>query len=115
MLEKKDLENIKMGDNGSVSILEGINPKVQMMYCLCFHSVITEKEGKLYYVQETICKDGWQVTEIPYESITLEFLEELEDIAIENYFKSGCRIAKNPLEVLLKGNDTRGEIIYYDK
>ena len=110
MLEKKDLENIKMGDNGSVSILEGINPRVQMMYCLYFNAVIIKKDDKFYYIQETSCKDGWQVTELPYKHMTLVFLEELEEIAIENFFKVKSRTAFNPLEALLRG---RQKYAYY--
>ena len=32
MLEAKDIKNIKMGNDGTISILEGINPKIQMLY-----------------------------------------------------------------------------------
>lgn len=115
MLERKDLENIKMGNDGSVTVLEGINPRVQMMYCLYFGAVMTKKDGKFYYIQETSCKDGWQVTEFPYEHLTLEFLEELEEIAIANVFKNGNRAVANPLEALLRGDDIKQEVIYFDR
>lgn len=115
MLERKELENIKMGNDGSVSILEGINPRIQMLYCLYFEAVITKKDGRFYYIQETSCKDGWQVTEFPYKCLTLEFLEELEVIAVENYLNNRGIAVPNPLEVLLKSDNTREEIIYFDK
>jgi len=115
MLEKKDLENIKMGDDGSISILEGINPRVQMLYCLCFNAVITKKNQVFYYIQETNCKDGWRVTEILYKHITLEFLEELEEKAVENYLNNRGIAVPNPLEALLKGDNTQEELIYFDK
>ena len=104
MLEKEDLEKIKMGDDGSVSILEGINPRVQIMYCLYFDAVITKKDDKFYYIQQTCCKDGWRVTEIPYKHITLEFLEEMEEKSVESFFKSEGKAAQNHIETLLKGS-----------
>jgi len=114
MLEKKDLENIKMGNDGSVTILEGINPRVQMLYCLYFNAVITKKDEVFYYIQEASCKDGWRVTEIPYKHITLGFLEELEEKSIESFFKTEGRSAQNHIETLLRGN-AKQEIVYFDK
>lgn len=115
MLERKELENIKMGDDGSVTILEGINPRVQMTYCLYFGAVMIKKDGRFYYIQETSCKDGWQVTKLPYKCLTLEFLEELEGIAVDNYLNHRGIAVPNPIEALLKSDNTQEEIIYFDK
>ena len=50
MLEKKDIQGINMGDDGSITILEGINARVQMFYYLYFDAIIIKKDGTFYYV-----------------------------------------------------------------
>ena len=104
MLEKKDLENIEFGYNGTISIIEGVNPLVQMQYSLYFNAVLKEKDGKFYYIQEDSCKEGYRVTEFPFENISKELIEELQEIAIRNYIEEKGLCVKDPLQNIIKMN-----------
>ena len=115
MLEKKDIQNIKIGDGGSITILEGINVRVQMFYGLCFRAVIVKKDDTFYYVENTSCKDGYEITEIPYKHITLGLLEEMEEKAVNDWIEKKGICVINPIEKLLRSSDAKTKIIYFDK
>ena len=102
MLEKKDLENIEFGYNGAISIIEGVNPLIQMQYSLYFNAVLKEKEGKFYYIQEDSCKEGYRVTEFPFNNISKKLIEELQEIAIRNYIAEKGLGVKDPLENIVR-------------
>lgn len=102
MLEKKDLENIEFGYNGTISIIEGVNPFVQIQYSLYFNAVLKEKEGNFYYIQETSCKDGYHITEFPFKNISKKLIEELQETAIQNYIEKKGICVKDPLENIIR-------------
>ena len=104
MLEKKDLENIEFGYNGAISIIEGVNPLIQMQYSLYFNAVLKEKEGKLYYIKETPCKNGYDITEFPFKNISKELIEELQDTAIQNYMVNKGICVRDPLQNIVSTN-----------
>ena len=51
MLEKKDIQEIKMGEDGSITILEGISARLQMLYSLYFRAVIIKKDEALLHTR----------------------------------------------------------------
>ena len=56
MLEKKDLENIEFGYNGAISIIEGVNPLIQMQYSLYFNAVLKKKANFITYKKTLVKK-----------------------------------------------------------
>ena len=110
MLEKKDLENIEFGYNEAISIIEGVNPLIQMQYSLYFNAVLKEKKGKLYYIKETPCKNGYDITEFPFKNISKELkelIEELQDTAIQNYMLNKGICVRDPLQNIISTNSDR--------
>lgn len=115
MLEKKDIQEIKMGEDGSITILEGISARLQMLYSLYFRAVIIKKDEAFYYIQRTGCKDGYVVTKIPYKHITLKLLEEMEEEAVREYMEKKGICVNNPIESLLKSGNAETETIYFGR
>ena len=101
MLEKKDLESVEFGYNGTISIIEGVNPFVQLQYSLYFNAVLKEKDGKLYYIKETPCKDGYDITEFPFKNISKKLIEELQEAAIQNYMVNKGICVIDPLQNII--------------
>lgn len=106
LITKDDIKKIKMGDDGTFTIIKDLNVKAQVMFCTLFDALIVEKDDGLYYVKRIKKGKSFEVTPFPFRNMTKELLIEMVEEAVDLRIRKNDLFSYRKIENLFNKEDT---------
>lgn len=106
LITRDDIKKIKMGDDGTFTIIKDLNVKAQVMFCTLFDALIVEKDDGLYYVKRIKKGKSYEATPFPFRNMTKELLIEMVEEAVDLRIRKGDLFSYRKIENLFNKEDT---------
>ena len=106
LITRDDIKKIKMGDDGTFTIIKDLNVKAQVMFCTLFDALIVEKDDGLYYVKRIKKSNTYEATPFPFRNLTRDLLIEIVEEAVDLRIRKNDLFSYRKIESLFNKEDT---------